>query len=67
MVARYKYDGLGRWVERGIDGEAPNDPDGVDVYRHFFDDEGWQVVGTRWNRSKGLRWSWAGIEMRNPG
>ena len=33
MVAKYGYDGLRKWVERGIGDEASADPDGVDVCR----------------------------------
>ncbi len=58
MVAK-AYDGVGRWVERGIDGQSPDDQNGVDLYRHFFCDEGWRVVGTRLTYRKGQRRSWA--------
>ncbi len=47
MVARYGYDGLNGWVERGIDDEVPADPNGVDAYRHSFYHEGGQAVETR--------------------
>ena len=53
MVAN-GHDGLRRRVERDIDSESPAEPNGVDVYRHFFDDEGWQVVEVHRGRDGGL-------------
>ncbi len=53
MVARYEDDGLDGWVEKGIDAETAADPNGVGVYRHFWCNAGWQMVGVRWSRRKG--------------
>jgi RHS repeat-associated protein len=46
-VAKYRYDGLSRRIERQADSAAPGSPDGtLDVFEHFFY-AGSQVVETR--------------------
>ncbi len=67
MVARYEDDGLSRWVERGIDGEVPFDPNGVNVHRRFFYGRDWQVVETLQDHWKGPRWSWARVHLGKVG
>ena len=47
VVAIYEYDGLNRRVKKHIDTDSPADPDGVDVYQHFFYNVGWQALETR--------------------
>ncbi len=39
------YDGLSRWVERGIDERSPP-ANGVDVYQRFFCGDGWEAAET---------------------
>ena len=47
VVAKFEYDGLNRRIKKHIDSQAPADPDGVDLYRHFYYNAGWQIVETR--------------------
>ncbi len=47
VVAKYEYDGLNRRVKKHIDTQSPADPNGVDVYQHFFYNVEWQVLETR--------------------
>ncbi len=47
VVAIYEYDGLNRRVKKHIDEQSPADPNGVDVYQHFFYNVGWQALETR--------------------
>ncbi len=46
VVAKYEYDGLNRRVKKHIDEQSPADPNGVDVYQHFFYNVGWQALET---------------------
>jgi len=46
-VARFEYDGLNRRIKKHIDTDAPAAPDGVDLYRHFYYNSGWQLLETR--------------------
>ncbi|MFH1730405.1 MAG: hypothetical protein ABIF82_01995, partial [Planctomycetota bacterium] len=46
-IAAYEYDGLNRRVKKHIDSQAQSEPDGVDTYRHFFYNAGWQILETR--------------------
>ncbi len=61
------HNGLGRWVERGIYAEAASDPNGVDVYQHFFYGEGRQVAETLQDHWKGRRRSSPKYYLGNPG
>ncbi len=47
VVGRYEYDGLNRRIKKHIDTQAPANPNGVDIYRHFFYNSSWQIVETR--------------------
>jgi len=47
VVAKYEYDGLNHRIKAHIDAQAPAYPDGVDHYRHFFYNSGWQILETR--------------------
>jgi YD repeat-containing protein len=47
VVAKYEYDGTGRRIKAHIDAQAPAEPDGVDHYRHFYYNAGWQILETR--------------------
>lgn len=46
-MAKYEYDGLNRRDKAHIDSQSPGNPDGVDHYRHFFYNAGWQILETR--------------------
>ena len=46
LVARYEYDGLGRRVKAHIDTASPYDGT-IDVYRHFYYNNQWQLLETR--------------------
>ena len=37
----------GRRTKAHIDSQAPEDPNGVDHYRHFYYNAGWQILETR--------------------
>ena len=54
MVAN-GYDGLRRWMERGIGSQAPSDPNGVDVYQHLSHDMGWWEQGRLIGKAHGGR------------
>ncbi len=47
VVGVYEYDGVNRRTKKGMDDEAPGDPNGVDAYWHFYYSSGWQVLETR--------------------
>jgi RHS repeat-associated protein len=44
VVARFEYDGLNRRVKSHLD---TDETAGVDTYRHFYYNSGWQIVETR--------------------
>ena len=54
MVAN-GYDGLNGGVGRDVDAEVSSDLNGVDVYRSFCCNAGWQVAEASWSHWKGLR------------
>jgi len=47
LMAKYEYDGRNRRVKAHIDAQAPAEPNGVDHYRHFYYNAGWQILETR--------------------
>jgi len=48
VVGKYEYDGRGRRTVSHIDSAAPGEPDGtLDDFRHFFYNNGWQILETR--------------------
>ena len=47
VVGVYEYDGLQRRVKRHVDSQAPDNPNGVDTYVHYFYNSAWQVLETR--------------------
>jgi len=46
-IGRYEYDGLNRRIEKHLDSQAPDDPDGIDKYVHYFYNRDWQLLETR--------------------
>jgi len=38
---------LGRRVKAHIDSQSPAAPDGIDLYRHFYYNNAWQILETR--------------------
>ena len=47
VIGVYEYDGLQRRVKRHIDSQAPDNPNGIDTYIHYFYNSAWQVLETR--------------------
>jgi RHS repeat-associated protein len=47
VIGVYEYDAANRRVKRHIDSQAPNDPNGVDTYLHYFYNSAWQVLESR--------------------
>ncbi len=47
VVGKYEYDGLNRRVKKHLDSQSPAAPDGIDKYKHYFYNAGWQVLETR--------------------
>ncbi len=47
VIGVYEYDPLNRRVTRHVDSQAPNNPNGIDTYIHYFYNSAWQVLETR--------------------
>ena len=47
VIGVYEYDGLKRRVKRHVDSQAPDSPNGIDTYIHYFYNSAWQVLETR--------------------
>ena len=47
VIGIYEYDALHRRIKRHIDSQAPDNPNGVDTYVHYFYNSAWQVLETR--------------------
>ena len=47
VIGVYEYDGLQRRVKRHVDSQAPDNPNGIDTYVHYFYNSAWQVLETR--------------------
>ena len=51
-IGKYGSDGLTRRIKSHIDSQAPASPNGVDAYRHFYYNSGWQTLETRKSTSE---------------
>ena len=47
VIGVYEYDPLNRRVKRHVDSQAPDNPNGIDTYIHYFYNSAWQVLETR--------------------
>ena len=47
VIGVYEYDALNRRVKRHVDSQAPDNPNGIDTYLHYFYNSAWQVLETR--------------------
>ena len=47
VIGVYEFDGLQRRVKRHVDSQAPDNPNGVDTYIHYFHNAAWQTLETR--------------------
>jgi YD repeat-containing protein len=47
VVSEAKYDGLGRRIQKGLDSGSPTVASGIDLYRHFYYSDDWQLLETR--------------------
>jgi RHS repeat-associated protein len=47
VIGVYEFDGLQRRVKRHVDSQAPDSPNGVDTYIHYFHNSAWQTLETR--------------------
>jgi RHS repeat-associated protein len=47
VIGVYEYDALQRRVKRHVDSQAPDSPNGIDTYLHYFYNSAWQVLETR--------------------
>lgn len=47
VIGSYEYDGLQRRVKRHVDSQAPNNPNGIDAYVHYFYNSAWQILEAR--------------------
>ena len=47
VIGVYEFDGLQRRVKRHVDSQAPDSPNGVDTYLHYYYNSAWQTLETR--------------------
>jgi RHS repeat-associated protein len=47
VIGIYEYDAVHRRIKCHLDSQAPDNPNGIDTYVHYFHNSAWQVLETR--------------------